>query len=275
MRFRFWVLGLIAVLALAAAGCGKKDKASEAGGVKRSDINIQVVTHGQASDPFWSVVQNGVDQAKKDLGVKVTYRSPQKFDVVAMRQLIDSAIATKPDGLAVSLPDPTALGPSVTKAIKAGIPVVTLNSGSDVSAKLGALAHVGQPEREAGLAAGTSAKSRVTNVLKKRPQVDGILTLGPTGADPTIAALKDTGKFGKIKIGTFDLSPSVLDAVNKGDLLFAVDQQQFLQGYLPVEFLAQYAQLGVSPVGQVKTGPGFVTKANAAKAIKLTKEGLR
>jgi simple sugar transport system substrate-binding protein len=281
------------------------------------------VTHGQASDPFWSVVQNGVDQAKKDLGVDVTYRSPQKFDVVSMRQLIDSAIASKPDGLAVSIPDATALGPSVKKAVKAGIPVVTLNSGSDVSAKLGALAHVGQPEKEAGVAAGqrlkaagvtnalcinqevgnagldlrcqgftaglggkvevvgvdltdpTSAKSRVVNVLKKRPQVNGILTLGPTGADPTIAALKDTGKLGKIKIATFDLSPSVLNAVKKGDLLFAVDQQQFLQGYLPVQMLALYAQLGVRPVGQIKTGPGFVTKANAAKAIKLTKEGLR
>src|SRR2546421_12459743 len=152
MRLRFLVVAL-AALALIAAGCGKKNK-TEAGGVKRSDISIQVVTHGQASDPFWSVVQNGVDAAKKDLGVKVTYRSPQKFDVVSMRQLIDSAIASKPDGLAVSLPDPTALGPSVTKAVKAGIPVVTLNSGSDVSAKLGALAHVGQPEKEAGVAAG-------------------------------------------------------------------------------------------------------------------------
>ncbi len=323
MRKRYWLLSLLAVLALVAAGCGKKDKASEAGGIKRSDISIQVVTHGQASDPFWSVVQNGVDAAKKDMGVKVTYRSPQKFDVVSMRQLIDSAIASKPDGLAVSLPDPTALGGSVKKAVKAGIPVVTLNSGSDASAKLGALAHVGQPEREAGVAAGqrlkaagatnalcinqevgnvgldqrcdgfkeglggqsevvavdltdpTSARSRVENVLKKRPQVDGILTLGPTGADPTIAALKKTGKFGKIKIGTFDLSPSVLQAVSKGDLLFAIDQQQFLQGYLPVQMLTLYAQLGLRPVGQVKTGPAFVTKANASKALKLTKEGLR
>jgi simple sugar transport system substrate-binding protein len=323
MKRSVWLLSLVAVLALVAAGCGKKDKASEAGGIKRSDISIQVVTHGQASDPFWSVVQNGVDAAKKDLGVKVTYRSPQKFDVVSMRQLIDSAIAAKPDGLAVSIPDATAIGPSVQKAVKAGIPVVTLNSGSDVSAKLGALAHVGQPEKEAGVAAGqrlkaagvtnalcinqevgnagldlrcqgftqglggkvevvgvdltdpTSAQSRVKNVLKSRPQVNGILTLGPTGADPTIAALKSIGKFGKIKVGTFDLSPSVLQAVQKGDLLFAVDQQQFLQGYLPVQMLTLYAQLGLRPVGQVKTGPGFVTKANAAKAIKLTKEGLR
>jgi simple sugar transport system substrate-binding protein len=67
----------------------------------------------------------------------------------------------------------------------------------------------------------------------------------------------------------------VLEAVKNGDLLFAVDQQQFLQGYLPVQILALHAQLGVNPVGQVKTGPGFVTKDTAAKAIKLTKEGLR
>src|SRR3954465_4926655 len=103
MRKRYWLLSLLAVLALVAAGCGKKDKASEAGGIKRSDISIQVVTHGQASDPFWSVVQNGVDAAKKDLGVKVPFPPPQKFGVGSMPQLIDSAIASKPDGLAVSL----------------------------------------------------------------------------------------------------------------------------------------------------------------------------
>jgi simple sugar transport system substrate-binding protein len=323
MRKRWWLLSLLAVLALVGAGCGKKDK-SEAGGVKRSDVNIQVVTHGQASDPFWSVVQNGVDQAKKDLGVNVTYRSPQKFDVVSMRQLIDSAIASKPDGLAVSIPDATALGPSVQKAVKAGIPVVTLNSGSDVSAKLGALAHVGQPEREAGVAAGkrlkaagvtnalcinqevgnagldlrcegfkeglgggksevvgvdltdpTSAKSRVENVLKKRPQVNGILTLGPTGADPTIAALKDLNKFGKIKIATFDLSPSVLNAVKNGDLLFAVDQQQFLQGYLPVIFLANYAKYGLIPGGNVPSGPNLITKEKAGQVVELSAKGIR
>lgn len=322
MTKRWWLLGLMVVFALVAAGCGKKNK-SEAGGTKRSGISIQVVTHGQASDPFWSVVKNGVDQAQKDLGVSVSYRSPQKFDVVSMRQLIDAAIAKKPQGLAVSLPDPTALGGSVKKAVAAGIPVITLNSGADASAKLGALAHVGQPEREAGVAAGqrlkaagassalcinqevgnvgldqrcdgfkqglggkvevvgvdltdpTSARSRVENVLKKRSQVNGILTLGPTGADPTIAALKAIGKFGKIKIATFDLSPSVLQAVQGGDLLFAIDQQQFLQGYLPVQMLTLYAQLGLRPVGTVKTGPAFITKANAAKAIKLTKQGLR
>jgi simple sugar transport system substrate-binding protein len=321
MRFRI-LLAALAVLALVASGCGREKK-SEQGGVKRKDVSIQVVTHGQASDPFWSVVKNGVDTAKDDLGINVDYRAPEKFDVVKMRQLIDSAIAKKPDGLAVSLPDPDALGSSVKKAVSQGIPVVTLNSGGDVSAKLGALAHVGQTEREAGVEAGkrmkaagvtnalcinqevgntaldqrcdgfkeglagttrvvsvdltdpTSATSRVQNTLSKQSGVDGILTLGPTGADPTIAALKKSGKFGKIKLATFDLSPSVLAGVRDGDLLFAIDQQQFLQGYLPVQMLALYAQLGLRPVGTVRTGPAFVTKGQAARVIKLSKEGLR
>jgi simple sugar transport system substrate-binding protein len=322
MRFRLPVLSCLALLALVVGACGKEEK-SEQGGVKRSDVSIQVVTHGQAADPFWSVVKNGVDTAKDDLGVDVQYRAPEKFDIPAMRKLIDAAIAAKPDGLAVSLPDPDALGPSVKKAVAAGIPVVTLNSGGDVSASLGALAHVGQTEREAGVAAGkrlksegatnalcinqevgnaaldqrcdgfkeglgapvevlavdltdpTSARSRVENALKQRSDVDGILTLGPTGADPTIAALQAGGKLGQIKLATFDLSPNVLKEVRDGKLLFAIDQQQYLQGYLPVQFLAQYAQLGLSPVGDVRTGPAFVTKENAARVIKLSQEGLR
>jgi simple sugar transport system substrate-binding protein len=323
MRVRLPVVAcLTLVLALVLGACSKEEE-SEQGSSKRSGISIQVVTHGQAADPFWSVVKNGVDAAKEDMGVDVQYRAPEKFDVPAMRKLIDSAIAKKPDGLAVSVPDPDALGPSIEKAVDAGIPVVTLNSGGDVSAELGALAHVGQTEREAGVAAGermksagvtnalcinqevgnaaldqrcdgfeeglggkvsvlavdladpTSATSRVQNSLKKRTDVNGILTLGPTGADPTIKALQEGGKLGKIKLGTFDLSPTVLEQVRDGRLEFAIDQQQFLQGYLPVQMLALYEQLGLRPVGEVRTGPAFVTKENAAQVIKLSKDGLR
>ena len=67
----------------------------------RSDIRIVVVSHGQASDPFWSVVKNGVDQAAADMGVTVEYQAPQTFDMVAMSQLIDAAVASNPDGLVV------------------------------------------------------------------------------------------------------------------------------------------------------------------------------
>src|SRR5215216_2368942 len=113
-----------------------------------------VVTHGQASDPFWSVVKNGVDQAAADMRVTVDYESPQTFDMVAMSQLIDAAVASKPDGLVVSIPDPDALTPSIKAAVEAGIPVISINSGSDVAAALGVLAHIGQTEYDAGKGGG-------------------------------------------------------------------------------------------------------------------------
>jgi len=106
-------------------------------GVAANDIIV--VTHGQANDAFWSVVKNGVEQAGKDTGVNVEYRSPETFDMVAMSQLIDAAANQEPDGIIVSIPDADALGPSIERAVAAGIPVISINSGSDVSKDLGAL----------------------------------------------------------------------------------------------------------------------------------------
>src|SRR5690606_23239706 len=59
---------------------------------------------------------------------------------------------------------------------------------------------------------------------------DGILTLGPTGAAPALAALEEEGLLGTIQLATFDLSPEVLEAIRDGNMLFAIDQQQYLQG---------------------------------------------
>ena len=117
------------------------------------DTRIIVVSHGQANDPFWSVVKNGVTKAAEDMKVSVDYRAPETFDMVAMSQLIDAAVNQKPAGLIVSIPDASALGPAIKKAVAAGIPVISMNSGSDVSKSLGALLHVGQDELDAGKAA--------------------------------------------------------------------------------------------------------------------------
>ena len=67
----------------------------------------------------------------------------------------------------------------------------------------------------------------------------------------------------------------MLAAVRDGKMLFAVDQQPYLQGYLPVMLLAERARYGVFP-GQgelIPTGPQFVTKADAAEVIRLSAEG--
>ncbi len=116
--------------------------------------DIIVVSHGQANDPFWSVVKNGVERAGEDTGANVEYRAPASFDMVAMSQLIDAAVNQAPDGLVVSIPDGEALGPSIRRAVEAGLPVISMNSGSDVADELGVLLHVGQSEYDAGVAAG-------------------------------------------------------------------------------------------------------------------------
>jgi simple sugar transport system substrate-binding protein len=56
---------------------------------------------------------------------------------------------------------------------------------------------------------------------------------------------------------------------------FAIDQQPYLQGYLPIVFLTEHAKYGVLPSGTVRTGPAFVTKENAEQVIDLSAKGLR
>jgi simple sugar transport system substrate-binding protein len=329
MRRRGWLV-LLGALAFAVVGCGGEEQGGGGGqegggggGGGRGDISIAVVTHGQASDPFWSVVQNGVNQAAEDMGVQVEYTAPDTFDMVEMSQLIDAAVATEPDGLVVSIPDPDALRESIQGAVDAGIPVVSMNSGVDVYEELGLLTHVGQTEFEAGVGAGermaqegitnalcinqevgnaaldqrcdgfeqglggtvevvsvdltdpTGAQSAIETALGQNADVNGILTLGPTGADPALAALDASGRGEDVTLATFDLSPPVLEAVAAGDVLFAVDQQQYLQGYLPVVMLTLYSQYGTIPSTEIQTGPAFVTQDNAERVISLSEDGIR
>ena len=88
---------------------------------KASDVRIVFVTHGEASDTYWSVVKNGMSDAQKLMGTQVEYMAPDVWDVVKMGKLMDAAIASKPDGLVVTIPDMQAIGSKVKKATDAGI----------------------------------------------------------------------------------------------------------------------------------------------------------
>jgi simple sugar transport system substrate-binding protein len=309
------------------AGCSGPAARQETN-TSRSNIRIIAVTHGQSADPFWSVVANGINDAAKDLGVRVEYQAPTNFDMVRMSQLIDAAAASRPSAMLVSVPDADALGGAIRKAISAGIPVVSINSGADAWQKLGVLGHVGQTEYEAGRAGGdrlaaagarrvlcinhevgnlaldercrgltdalhdkgatatvlavnladpTDAQQRITSALQRDPQVDGLLTLGPGGATPALAALRARKQSQRIRVGTFDLGSDVLQALQSKEMLFAIDQQPYLQGYLGVMLLVKYLETGVMAGGQqiIRTGPGFVTADNAAQVAKLIERGVR
>ena len=324
---------MILLIILAACGGGSSNTTqtqSTSSNPSRANLKFYVITHGQASDPFWSVVKKGVDQAGKDMGVQVIYEAPASatFDVVAMAHLIDSAVAAHPAGLVVSIPDPNGLGPSIKAAVAAGIPVISINSGSDVARSLGVLVHIGQTEEQAGIGGGqkmgtagvkhalcvnqevgnaaltlrckgfeeglsqtdggtvkvigvnlsnpTQTQQTIEAALQHDPSIDGIMTLGPTGATPALKALQDLNKTGQIKLATFDLSSDVLQAIKNGQMLFAIDQQQYLQGYLPIVLLTLYkTNLNTIANDVLQTGPGFVTPANVTQVIQLTAQGTR
>ena len=97
----------------------------------------------------------------------------------------------------------------------------------------------------------------------------------PLGRRADLAALEELGMIGKVKFATFDLSPSVLKAIADGKMMFAIDQQQYLQGYLPVVLARAVQKYGLMPGGNVMTGPGFVTKDKAAQVIELAAKGIR
>lgn len=317
---------LLALFALTFMAVGVLSAAIAQEGVPdRSEIEIIVVSHGAAADPFWSVAENGVSQAAEDMGVNVEYRAPETFDMPRMAQLLDAAVASEPDGLVVTIPDADALGDSIRAAVEAGIPVFSMNSGSDVYEELGVMRHVGQTEYEAGLGAGermadagvtsalcvnhetgnvaldlrcegftdglgedaqvevlsvstdpTEIRNAVQAALTRSADINGILALGPVSAEPTLEALRANGGAGEIEFGTFDLSTTVLEALVDGEMSFAIDQQQYLQGYLPIVFLTNYIQYGLLPGNDViLTGPGFVTPDNAQQVIDLSRQGIR
>jgi simple sugar transport system substrate-binding protein len=121
--------------------------------------------------------------------------------------------------------------------------------------------------------AGTVAA--IQNKLVSDATIDAILTLNPVIAAAARDAIAAEG--GSQLLATFDLSPDVLDAIENGQMLFAVDQQQYLQGYLPVVFLYLY-KTNLNTVGgglPVLTGPGFVDQSNAAQVKDLSAAGTR
>ncbi|MGX1855611.1 MULTISPECIES: sugar ABC transporter substrate-binding protein [unclassified Streptomyces] len=160
---------LAAVLGASLAGCsstgGKRaedERAAQAAGGKAA-VNtprwtFAMVTHSGDGDTFWDIVQNGAQQAAAKDNIKFLYG----HDKEAQRQseLVQSYIDQKVDGLIVSLAKPNAMKDVVAKAEKAGIPVITVNSGAEESKAFGALSHIGQDETVAGEAVGEELNKR-------------------------------------------------------------------------------------------------------------------
>ena len=127
-----------------------------------------------------------------------------------------------------------------------------------------------------GLDADTTEQQNTINAaLAADPDIDGILGVGPVVTMAALRAVQDLGA--DVTIGGFDLTPELLGAIEAGDIAFTVDQQQYLQGYMPVLllFLNVTNQNTLGGGLPILTGPGFVTPENAAAVLSLSEQGTR
>jgi simple sugar transport system substrate-binding protein len=162
-------LAMAAVLgAVCLAGCsstgGKRAEdrakrlAANGSAVNTPRWTFAMVTHSGAGDTFWDIVQSGAKQAASKDNIKFLYSNSDQGDQQA--QLVQAAVDQHVDGLIVTLAKPGAMKAAVARAEKAGIPVITVNSGSEQSRQFGALTHIGQDETIAGKAVGDELTKR-------------------------------------------------------------------------------------------------------------------
>jgi simple sugar transport system substrate-binding protein len=142
----------------------------------------------------------------------------------------------------------------------------------------------------------TGIEAKVSAYLRQNPTTQAVLTLGPTSAHPTLKALEKSGQKGKLWMATFDLSDEISKGIKDGSVKFGIDQQPYLQGYVPVAVLAsmkasnstdlakvsaavkanakttaRFKEYGLAPAygaRHIGSGPGFVTKDNIGKVEK-------
>ena len=300
---------------------------------KPPKYTIYYVSHGGPGDPWWAPVIKGAKIAGEILGVKVVYLGPEKFSIKALVDLLEGAIAKKPDAIIVTITSPEPLDEPLRRAIKMGIPVFAVNVADYRSEeeRIPYLGYIGQDEVEAGRVLAEAAfrlfkekvgrlpKRAVVGIhevghiglemrakgakemgakyglppvekldittdptkaieimrsyLKKYPDTELIITLGPLGAHPAMKLVEEEGLKGKVFIATFDVDEKIIDGIKKDIVLCAISQQPFAQGFLPVVAAYLYLEYGVQvPVGNiplhVRTGPTVITKDTISMVMK-------
>lgn len=118
-------------------------------------------------------------------------------------------------------------------------------------------------------------RSKVASALAGDRAIDAVVTLSaPLVGEPSVEAARNAQR--PIRVASFDLSPGLLEALGRGEASFAVDPQAYLQGYLSVVLSTNQIRYGLMPANRlIESGPRFVTRADAAKVLELSKRAIR
>ncbi|RDH80067.1 sugar ABC transporter substrate-binding protein [Mycolicibacterium moriokaense] len=329
MRFsRLAAVAGAAVLVLGIASCsstGGKPR-DTGGGMGAGQANtpratVAMITHEVPGDSFWDLIRKGAQAAADKDNIELRYSNDPEAPNQA--NLVQTAIDSGVDGIALTLAKPDAMAPAVKAALDKGIPVVAFNSGFDNWKAMGVQEYFGQDEKLAGIAAGErlnkdgakkvicviqeqgqvalesrcagvkegfkgqseilnvnskdmpSVESTITAKLQQDKSIDHVVALG---APIALAAVQSVGNAGSsAQVVTFDTNAALVDAIKKGDVKWAVDQQPFLQGYLAVDSLWLYLN-NKNLIGggeATLTGPSFIDETNIDSVAELAKSGTR
>jgi simple sugar transport system substrate-binding protein len=308
-------------MGLAACSSTGGSQDSSADTTEMPERTIAMIGHWDPSDSFVDILRKGAEQASGTNNVELRYSAdPQPGNQAT---LVQNAIDTKVDAIALDLAHPDALVEVSKKAVAAGIPVVAFNSGYDDWQRAGALMYIGQDEVIAGTAAGerlkeegatkvlcvvheqgvsaldkrcngveagfggateriylsgfdmAAARATMEAKLSQDPSIDALITLNASYAMTAVPVVQTAGR--PIKVATFDTNADLMNAIKSGDVLFAVDQQPWLQGYQAVDTLANYlVNRSILGGGEpILTGPSFIDGTNIDQISDFASEGVR
>ncbi len=115
----------------------------------------------------------------------------------------------------------------------------------------------------------------VKGALIQDPTIDAVITIGAQDSDAAFSGIEQAGLVGKVLKGTFDMNENVLNRIQDGSQLFAIDQQPFQQGFMAISMAWQYVQYGILSPDDLLTGPSLVTAENVSATINGVKLGTR
>lgn len=315
------------VLALGLASCSstggapqESGEGSGGGTVDTPRMTVAMITHEVPGDSFWDLVRKGAEAAAQKDNIELRYSNDPEAPNQA--NLVQTAVDSGVDGIAVTLAKPDAMRGAVQAAEAKGIPVVAFNAGMDAWKEMGVKEYFGQDGYIAGQGVGDrlraegatkaicviqeqghvdlearcagvqntfpateilnvngkdmpSVESTMTAKLQQDPAIDYIVTLGAPFALTAVQSAKNAGS--TAKIGTFDTNAALVDAIEAGDVQWAVDQQPYLQGYLAVDSLWLYLSNGnvIGGGEPTLTGPAFIDSSNIEAVAEYARGGTR
>ena len=180
MRFTRLAATAGAVLVLGIASCsstgGKPEESGNGMGAGQANTpraTVAMITHEVPGDSFWDLIRKGAQAAADKDNIELRYSNDPEAPNQA--NLVQTAIDSGVQGIALTLAKPDAMAPAVKSALDKGIPVVAFNSGFDNFKAMGIQEYFGQDEKLAGVAAGERLQKdgakKIICVIQEQGQV--------------------------------------------------------------------------------------------------------